>query len=150
VAASAVGRPVEVHAYADRTVSRQDGGILRTGALDQIPVHHRQAAACQGSRDFQFEGTPINDSLVRDLAGGGFLAQQRNAVLVRGAGTGKIDLAIAIARSCIRVGGPRAVLQGRRSRRPAGIQRPAMAPWGRLADHLTRMEFVILDELAML
>ena len=32
--------------------------------------------------DFQFEGTPINETLVRDLAGGGFLAQQRNAVLV--------------------------------------------------------------------
>jgi hypothetical protein len=25
--------------------------------------------------DFQFEGTPINETLVRDLAGGGFLAQ---------------------------------------------------------------------------
>jgi hypothetical protein len=33
--------------------------------------------------DFQFEGTPINETLVRDLAGGGFLAQ-RNAVLVGG------------------------------------------------------------------
>src|SRR4029077_12476933 len=32
--------------------------------------------------DFQFEGTPINETLVRALAGGGFLAQQRNAVLV--------------------------------------------------------------------
>jgi hypothetical protein len=31
--------------------------------------------------DFQFEGTPINETLVRDLAGGGFIAQQRNAVL---------------------------------------------------------------------
>ena len=53
--------------------------------------------------DFQFEGTPINETLVRDLAGGGFLAQ-RNAVLVGGTGTGKTHLAIAIARSCIRVG----------------------------------------------
>ena len=33
--------------------------------------------------DFQFEGTPINETLVRDLAGGGFIAQQRNAVLAR-------------------------------------------------------------------
>jgi DNA replication protein DnaC len=52
--------------------------------------------------DFRFEGTPINETLVRDLAGGGFLAQQRNAVLVGGTGTGKTHLAIAIARSCIR------------------------------------------------
>jgi len=34
--------------------------------------------------DFQFEGTPINQTLVHDLAGGGFIAQQRNAVLVGG------------------------------------------------------------------
>jgi hypothetical protein len=34
--------------------------------------------------DFEFEGTPINETLVRDLAGGAFLAQQRNAVLVGG------------------------------------------------------------------
>jgi hypothetical protein len=54
--------------------------------------------------DFQFEGTPINQTLVHDLAGGGFIAQQRNAVLVGGTGTGKTHLAIAIARSCIRSG----------------------------------------------
>src|SRR5438105_4905842 len=49
--------------------------------------------------DFQFEGAPINETLVNDLAGGGFIAQQRNAVLVGGTGTGKTHLAIAIARS---------------------------------------------------
>ena len=48
--------------------------------------------------DFQFDNTPINETLVRDLAGGGFLAQQRNAVLIGGTGTGKTHLAIAIAR----------------------------------------------------
>src|SRR6201984_1242733 len=53
---------------------------------------------------FQFDGTPINETLVRDLAGGGFLDQQRNAVLIGGTGTGKTHLAIAIARSCIRSG----------------------------------------------
>ena len=54
--------------------------------------------------DFAFNDTPINEALVRDLAGGGFLAQQRNVVLVGGTGTGKTHLAIAIARSCIRAG----------------------------------------------
>jgi len=49
--------------------------------------------------DFEFTGTPINETLVRDLAGGAFLAQRRNAVLVGGTGTGKTHLAIAIARS---------------------------------------------------
>ena len=34
--------------------------------------------------DFAFKGTPINEGLVRDLAGGNFLAHQRNVVLVGG------------------------------------------------------------------
>ena len=99
--------------------------------------------------DFEFDGTPINDSLVRDLAGGGFITQQRNVVLVGGTGTGKTHLAIAIARSCIRSGARgrffnvvelvnKLDAEGR-----AGRQ-------GRLADYLTRMDFVILDELGYL
>jgi DNA replication protein DnaC len=38
--------------------------------------------------DFQFGGTPINETLVRDLASGDFIAQQRNAVLVGGTESG--------------------------------------------------------------
>jgi len=49
--------------------------------------------------DFDFAGTPINEALIRDLAGGAFIAEQRNAVLVGGTGTGKSHLAIAIARA---------------------------------------------------
>ena len=96
--------------------------------------------------DFAFVGTPINEVLVRDLAAGHFLAEQRNCVLVGGTGTGKTHLAIAIARSCIRVGS-----RGRffntldlvnrlEAETRAGRQ-------GRLADYLTRMDFVVLDEL---
>src|ERR1700748_1241615 len=44
--------------------------------------------------DFQIDCTPINQTLVNDLAGGGFIAQQRNVVLVGGTGTGKTHLAI--------------------------------------------------------
>ena len=98
--------------------------------------------------DFQFEGTPINETLVRDLASGGFLAQQRNAVLVGGTGTGKTHLAIAIARSCIRSGARgrfynvvdlvnRLEAEARNTRQ------------GRLADHLTRMDFVISTNSAI-
>src|SRR5436305_797136 len=54
--------------------------------------------------DFVFKDTPINEALVRALAAGGFLAEQRNAVLIGGTGTGKTHLAIAIARNCIRAG----------------------------------------------
>jgi DNA replication protein DnaC len=45
--------------------------------------------------EFAFDGTPINDTLVRDLAGGAFLAQQRNLVLIGGTGTGKTQVSIA-------------------------------------------------------
>ena len=99
--------------------------------------------------DFEFEGTPINETLVNDLAGGGFVAQQRNVVLVGGTGTGKTHLAIAIARSCIRAGARgrfynvvdlvnRLETESRNGRQ------------GRLADQLTRMDFIILDELGYL
>jgi len=33
---------------------------------------------------FEFDGTPINEALVRDLLTGSFLAEQRNAVLIGG------------------------------------------------------------------
>src|SRR5246500_2864637 len=99
--------------------------------------------------DFQFDGTPINETLVRDLAGGAFLAQQRNAVLIGGTGTGKTHLAIAIARSCIRSGS-----RGRFFNVVDLVNRleaeTRNARQGRIADHLTRMDFVILDELGYL
>jgi DNA replication protein DnaC len=34
--------------------------------------------------EFDFAGTPVNESLVRDLASGDFLAHQRNVVLIGG------------------------------------------------------------------
>jgi DNA replication protein DnaC len=99
--------------------------------------------------DFQFEGTPINDVLVKDLAGGGFLAQQRNLVLIGGTGTGKTHLAIAIARTCIRAGA-----RGRFYNVVDLVNRleteARTGRQGRLADYLTRVDFVILDELGYL
>jgi DNA replication protein DnaC len=52
--------------------------------------------------EFAFADTPVNETLVRNLAGGGFLAHQRNLVLVGGTGSGKTHLAVGIARACIR------------------------------------------------
>ena len=90
--------------------------------------------------DFEFDGTPINETLVNDLAGGGFIAQQRNVVLVGGTGTGKSHLAIAIARSCIRSGA-----RGRFYNVVDLVNRleteTRNGRQGRLADHLTRMDF---------
>ena len=99
--------------------------------------------------DFQFDGTPINQTLVNDLAGGGFIAQQRNVVLVGGTGTGKSHLAIAIARSCIRDG-----TRGRFYNVVDLVNRleteTRNGRQGRLAEHLTRMDFIVLDELGYL
>ena len=99
--------------------------------------------------EFVFDGTPINETLVRDLAGGGFLAQQRNLVLVGGTGTGKTHLAVGIARACIR-GGARGrfynvvdLVNKLEAEARAGRQ-------GRIADHLCRLDFVVLDELGYL
>ena len=54
--------------------------------------------------DFDFAASPVNEPLIQELAGGGFLEGKRNIVLVGGTGTGKTHLAVAVARSCIRKG----------------------------------------------
>ncbi len=99
--------------------------------------------------EFAFADTPVNETLVRDLAGGGFLAHQRNLVLVGGTGSGKTHLAVGIARTCIR-GGARGrffnvvdLVNQLDGEARNGRQ-------GRLADHLCRLDFVILDELGYL
>src|SRR5438046_6188892 len=96
--------------------------------------------------NFDFTGTPVNEALVRDLTSGGFLAEQRNAVLIGGTGTGKSHLAIAIARACIRSGA-----RGRFFNVVDLVNRldaeTRAGRQGRLADYLTRLDFVVLDEL---
>ena len=99
--------------------------------------------------DFEFTDTPVNQPLVRALAAGGFLANQRNAVLIGGTGTGKSHLAVAIARACIR-DGARArffnvvdLVNRLEAEARDGHQ-------GRMADQLTRRDLVILDELGYL
>src|ERR1700675_3111807 len=46
--------------------------------------------------EFVFAGTPINESLVRHLASGRFIAEQRNAVLIGGAGAGQSHASISM------------------------------------------------------
>jgi DNA replication protein DnaC len=99
--------------------------------------------------DFVFDDVPVNETLVRDLASGNFLAHQRNVVLIGGTGTGKTHLAIAIARACIR-GGARGrffnvvdLVNKLEAEARAGRQ-------GRMAEYLSRMDFIVLDELGYL
>src|SRR3984885_15418804 len=67
--------------------------------------------------DFAFKDTLINENLVRDLAGGVFVAQQRNVVLVGGTGTGKTRDRDRTELYPHRIARP--LLQHRRSRQPA-------------------------------
>ena len=99
--------------------------------------------------DFDFAGTPINEGLVRELASGGFIENQRNVVLIGGTGTGKTHLAIAVARALIRSG-----IRGRFfnvvdlvNQLEAEVR---SGKQGKMADYLGRLDFVILDELGYL
>lgn len=99
--------------------------------------------------DFDFTDTPVNESLVRELATGTFVADQRNVVLVGGTGTGKSHLAIAIARALIR-----SSTRGRFFNVVDLVNRleteTRNGKQGRMADYLNRLDFIILDELGYL
>src|SRR5947207_1693389 len=99
--------------------------------------------------EFDFAVSPVNQGLVRELHEGGFLATQRNAVLIGGTGTGKSHIAIAIGANCVR--------NGARVRFFTAVdlvnQLEAEAhagKAGKLADQLVRVDLVILDELGYL
>ena len=99
--------------------------------------------------EFDFETAEVNETLIRDLAIGDFLDHQRNLVLIGGTGTGKTHLAVSIARACIR--------NGRRGRffnvvdLVNKLDAEARAErQGRTADLISRLDFLILDELGYL
>ena len=98
---------------------------------------------------FEFAGTPINEGLVRDLATGAFLANQRNVVLVGGTGSGKSHLSIAIARNCVRNSS-----RVRFYNTTDLVNRLEMESHqgraGKLAEHLSRLDLLVLDELGYL
>lgn len=99
--------------------------------------------------EFAFDDSPVNRALIEDLATGEFLAQQRNAVMIGGTGTGKTHLAIGIARACIRSSfkvrffNVVDLVNQLETETKSGRS-------GRIADRLTRVDLVILDELGYL
>jgi DNA replication protein DnaC len=99
--------------------------------------------------DLSFDGTPINGGLIEQLATGAFLDSQRNVVLIGGTGTGKSHIAIGIARSVIRV--------GRKARFFNAVDlvnkleaETKLGRGGRIADAITRVDLLVLDELGYL
>ncbi len=152
------------HAYDEvmgDAVKRQHAPTRVVGDLLKAEINEKQArsikyqmtiAKLPMAKDitgFDFTATPINEGLVRDLATGAFLASQRNAVLVGGTGTGKTHLAIAIGRSCVRTGARvRYYNTIDLVNRLEAETRAGRA--GRIAEHLSRLDLVILDELGYL
>jgi len=98
---------------------------------------------------FDFSVSPVNETQVKTLYEGQFLATQSNVILVGGTGTGKTHLAIAIARQMIRT--------GKRCRFFNLVdlvnqleQEKLAGRGGRLAATLARLDLVVLDELGYL
>ncbi len=98
---------------------------------------------------FVFEGTPINEDLVRQLHSASFLPNRRNVVLVGGTGTGKTHLAIAITSAVVRAGA-----RGRYFNTVDLVNRleeeARLGKAGNLASQLVRLDLVVLDELGYL
>ena len=98
---------------------------------------------------FEFADSPVNETLVRSLYEGRFLADKSNIILVGGTGSGKTHLAIAIARQAIR--------NDRKARFFNLVdlvnqleQEKLAGRGGKLAESLARLDLVVLDELGYL
>ena len=99
--------------------------------------------------DFVFADTPVDEGLVRELAGGDFVEAKRNLILIGGTGTGKTHLAIAIAAAVIR-----ARARGRFFNLVDLVnqleQEKAAGRSGRIVETLLRHDLIIIDELGYL
>jgi DNA replication protein DnaC len=98
---------------------------------------------------FDFAVSPVNEMQVRQLYDGNFLAEHTNIVMFGGTGTGKTHLAIAIARQNIRNGKKARFfnvldLVNQLEQEKLGNR------GGKLAEHMSRHDLVVLDELGYL
>lgn len=110
--------------------------------IAKFPVH-------KNLDTFSFPETQINEELIKDLYTGSFLEEPRNIIFIGGTGTGKTHLATAIAIQSIRL--------GNRGRFYSVIdlvnkleQEKLTGRAGSLASRLSKLDFVVLDELGYL
>ena len=116
-------------------------------------AYHTKAARFPAYKDlasFDFAASEVNEATVRQLHRGEFTERADNVVLIGGPGTGKTHLATAL--------GIQAVEHGRKKVRffstvdlaNALEQEKAANKAGHLAEHLLRLDLVVLDELGYL
>ena len=119
--------------------------------LRAISYQLRQAKfPCSRDLDsFDFKASPVDEIQLRSVYEGNFTQSRGNLFLIRGTGTGKTHLAIAIA--------SRAVREGARARFYNLVdlvnqleQEKLAGKGGRLATRLCQVDIVVLDELGYL
>jgi len=110
--------------------------------IAKFPVH-------KNLDTFSFPESHVNQELIKDLYTGSFLEEPRNLIFIGGTGTGKTHLATAIAIQCIRLG-HRGKFYGVVDLVNKLEQEKLGGRAGALANSLTKVDFVVLDELGYL
>ena len=142
-------------------IKRQHGVEKIIGALLKAEIGAKQARSINYQMtiaklplvkelaDLALAETPINSELIKQLSTGAFLAEQRNIVLIGGTGTGKSHIAIGITRNVIRAGKKARFFNvvDLVNRLEAEVK---LGRQGRIADGLSRVDLLVLDELGYL
>ena len=146
---------------AGKGLARRDELYPLLGSLVRAELAHRQSRSINyrisGARfpvlkdleAFIFEGSPVDEVQIRELAAGDFIDAKRNLILIGGTGTGKTHLAIAIAATVIR-----ARARGRFFNLVDLVnqleQEKAAGRSGRIVEALLRHDLIVIDELGYL
>ena len=146
---------------AGKGLARRDELYPLLGSLVRAELAHRQSRSINyrisGARfpvlkdleAFIFEGSPVDEVQIRELAAGDFIDAKRNLILIGGTGTGKTPLAIATAAAVIR-----ARARGRFFNLVDLVnqleQEKAAGRSGRIVEALLRHDLIVIDGLGYL
>jgi DNA replication protein DnaC len=124
------------------TADREARGIRYRTSQARFPVLKDVAS-------FDFKALPGEEGRIRSLCEGAFIANKTNVILVGGTGTGKTHISISIARQAIR-NGHRARFFNLLDLVNRLEQEKLAGHGGRIAESLSRVDLVVLDELGYL